>query len=270
VRIDQCYRVLGLSPGADLEEVKKAFRAQAFKVHPDLNPDDPLTSRRFQLVNQAYVILKGHLENAGPVRQGKSAPKAPPPSPGKVQTRGKPAGEPGRTSRSERGQQKQKGPSKAEDILKDILKDPFAKQVFEDIYSQIRKTVPKGKPKNETPPEKTAPPPETAPPAPQKKLRFQWGDKEMAVDLTQGFWHAAKSWMGKQLDEEQTVYLAGAAILPGAKVRLQIRQGLSGEPVHIDVTVPVGYMPGSPIRLKGLGRKVGGWRGDLYVRLLSK
>ncbi len=269
MRIDQCYRVLGLSPGADLEEVKKAFRAQAFKVHPDLNPDDPLTSRRFQLVNQAYVRLKAHLENAEPVRTEKPAPKTPPTSPDEAQTRGKPTRKPGRTSRSERD--KQKGPSKTEDIIKDILKDPFAKQVFEDIYNQIRNTVPKGKPKTETPPEETTPHPEAAPPAPapQKKLRFQWGDKEMAVDLTQGIWHAAKSWLGKQLDEEQTVYLAGAAILPGAKVRLQVRQGLSGEPVHIDVTVPIGYMPGSPIRLKGLGRKIGGWRGDLYVRLLS-
>ena len=92
----------------------------------------------------------------------------------------------------------------------------------------------------------------------------------MALDLTQGVWHAAKSWLARQLDEEQTVYLAGAAILPGAKVRLQVRQGLSGEPIHVDVTVPLGYTPGSPIRLKGLGRKIGGWRGDLYVRLLSK
>ena len=155
MRIDQCYRVLGLSPGADLEEVKKAFRAQAFKVHPDLNPNDPLTSRRFQLVNQAYVLLKAHLENAGPVRREEPAqtpPPSPSPPPGKTQAKGKPTGkftgEPGRTSRSERGKQKQKGPTKTEDILKDILKDPFAKQVFEDIYNQIRKTVPKGKAKD--------------------------------------------------------------------------------------------------------------------------
>ena len=38
---DDPYRVLGLKPGASEEEVKRAYRQQAKKYHPDKNPGDP-------------------------------------------------------------------------------------------------------------------------------------------------------------------------------------------------------------------------------------
>ena len=51
------WSVLGLEPGADAGSLKRAFRAQARRWHPDLNGNDPLAEERFKLVNEAYAVL---------------------------------------------------------------------------------------------------------------------------------------------------------------------------------------------------------------------
>jgi curved DNA-binding protein len=51
------WDVLGLRPGADAESLKRAFRQQARRWHPDLNGDDPQAEERFKLVNEAYAVL---------------------------------------------------------------------------------------------------------------------------------------------------------------------------------------------------------------------
>ena len=50
------WSVLGLEPGADASNLKRAFRAQARRWHPDLNGNDPLAEERFKLVNEAYAV----------------------------------------------------------------------------------------------------------------------------------------------------------------------------------------------------------------------
>ena len=52
------YRVLGLSPGASDEEVKKAYRKLAMKYHPDRNPGDEEAARKMQQINAAYDAIK--------------------------------------------------------------------------------------------------------------------------------------------------------------------------------------------------------------------
>ena len=51
------WQVLGLDPGADAAALKRAFRAQARRWHPDLNDNDPVAEERFKLVNEAYAVL---------------------------------------------------------------------------------------------------------------------------------------------------------------------------------------------------------------------
>jgi len=51
------YESLGLTKGATDEEIKRAFRQQAKKNHPDVNPGDKNAEARFKEVNEAYEIL---------------------------------------------------------------------------------------------------------------------------------------------------------------------------------------------------------------------
>ncbi|MEB3334377.1 MAG: DnaJ C-terminal domain-containing protein, partial [Cyanobacteriota bacterium] len=51
------WQVLGLEPGADPARLKRAFREQARRWHPDLNGNDPVAEERFKRVNEAYAVL---------------------------------------------------------------------------------------------------------------------------------------------------------------------------------------------------------------------
>ena len=56
--IDDPYKVLGVSPDASDEEIKRAYRNLAKKYHPDLNPGDQEAARKMQEVNAAYEQIK--------------------------------------------------------------------------------------------------------------------------------------------------------------------------------------------------------------------
>ena len=56
--IDDPYKVLGVSPDASDEEIKKAYRKLAKQYHPDLNPGDPVAAKKMQQVNAAYEQIK--------------------------------------------------------------------------------------------------------------------------------------------------------------------------------------------------------------------
>ena len=50
--------ILGLSYEFDDIELKKAFRREARKWHPDLNKNDIKAEDRFKLINEAYEFLR--------------------------------------------------------------------------------------------------------------------------------------------------------------------------------------------------------------------
>ena len=56
--IDDPYKVLGVSPNASDEEIKRAYRRLAKQYHPDLNPGDPVAAKKMQQVNAAYEQIK--------------------------------------------------------------------------------------------------------------------------------------------------------------------------------------------------------------------
>lgn len=51
------YDTLGVSKSATPEEIKKAYRKQALKFHPDKNPGDKSSEAKFKEVSEAYEVL---------------------------------------------------------------------------------------------------------------------------------------------------------------------------------------------------------------------
>ena len=56
--IDDPYKILGVSPDASDDEIKRAYRKLAKKYHPDLNPGDEVAAKKMQQVNAAYEQIK--------------------------------------------------------------------------------------------------------------------------------------------------------------------------------------------------------------------
>ncbi|MBW1917567.1 MAG: molecular chaperone DnaJ [Deltaproteobacteria bacterium] len=51
------YEVLGVNRDADADEIKRAYRRQALKYHPDRNPGDQQAEEKFKEAAEAYEVL---------------------------------------------------------------------------------------------------------------------------------------------------------------------------------------------------------------------
>ena len=67
------YDVLGVPKGASAEEIKKAYRSKAKKLHPDRNTDKPDAETAFKEAGEAYDVLKDAEKKAAYDRFGHAA-----------------------------------------------------------------------------------------------------------------------------------------------------------------------------------------------------
>ncbi len=271
----QALGVLGLAEGAKPEDFKRAYRRLAFALHPDLNPDNPNAGKDFQRLNEAYVLLSASVDAGAAGGRATAAGRANRAGRATAADEEREATEKARadarkayekargrfdanrsgTAGAARNAGPPHGPRPAEergftdreDVLRDLLRDPFARRVFEDIYSQIRRDAERnGKPR---------------PVRPYARAE----EPGLVGSMVEG----AQAWARRQIDEEQTVHFAGA-LIPGSRVRLQVSHGFLSKPQTIELTLPPEFEIGRPIRLKGLGKRIGKWRGDLYLKILAK
>ena len=165
------------------------------------------------------------------------------------------------------------------DVLRDLLTDPFARRVFEDIYSELnRQHQEEAPPQQEAPYQKEGPTfgqPKEKPTAEKRNVKLHksnlaWGTPKWNKDHSKGVTGMVKGWLRRQIDEEQTLALPSANLAPGKRIRLQIRQALSGELKTVEITLPPDFAVGKPIRLRGLGKRVGPWQGDLYLIITNE
>ncbi|MEQ9359123.1 DnaJ domain-containing protein [Coleofasciculus chthonoplastes] len=56
------YKILAVSPGATLEEIKQAYRRLVRQYHPDLHPDNSDATERFKVICEAYQVLSDEVK----------------------------------------------------------------------------------------------------------------------------------------------------------------------------------------------------------------
>jgi molecular chaperone DnaJ len=269
----QALAMLELADSANPDDVKRAYRRLAFALHPDLNPDKSDAAAKFQRVNEAYVFLgeamRPDSQGAGSARNGEAEATAR----ARADARKAYRKAQSRVNREDGGKAATGAANEArdlgrDDVLRDLLRDPFARRVFEDIYSQIRHETARNRAKPIRPAAGAGERRSAARPH-GPSVANPLGEAASAVGSAVGkAVDSVQNWARRQIDDEQTVYLPGAFLAPGARVRLQVSHGLSGRPQSIDITLPPEFQIGRPIRLKGLGRRLGAWKGDLYLRIL--
>ncbi|WP_319761180.1 DnaJ domain-containing protein [Maridesulfovibrio sp.] len=264
----QAQSILKVGHDASEEDIKRSFRKLAFSMHPDLNPS-PDAAKKFRELNEAYVFLKNVAGNTGSGKASTSRSYKKQKQDFKTKSDRKTAHEGASAYRAQQSKAKTETRSKTtsnaqqsryffqkeEDVLKDILNDPFARQVFEDIYSQISKDKPFQRP---------------SAPIKERKVNLNWGDKTASVDVSSGIGSGVKAWFKGQLDDEQTVHFPASALHPGRTVRITLQQGFRKKSKTLEITLPRDFVIGRPIRLKGQGRKLGPFKGDLYLRIMAK
>ncbi len=57
MKFQDYYQTLGITKSATADEIKKAYRKQARKYHPDKNPDDKTAEEKFKQLQEAYDVL---------------------------------------------------------------------------------------------------------------------------------------------------------------------------------------------------------------------
>ena len=254
------YAILGLSPEASEEEIRRTYRRLALEWHPDRNPDNPRAEERFKEISEAYAVLIDAAKR-------------------RAYDRARGAGEPTGFD-----------PSR-EDVFRDLFADPRASAIFEELARELSRSgvrvergdfertlfggrvVMSGRVVVVTPVSPARllwrlgraalrasqpPPPPPRPAFPQPK-----GLLGQAVQLGRRLLGLGGG-QAQGGDVAFPLRLTAAEAARGGRRQVTLRRAEGDDEVL--VTIPAGVRSGTRLRLRGKGRlRQGGGRGDAYL-----
>jgi DnaJ-class molecular chaperone len=260
------YEVLGVPRQASPDDIKKAYRALAKKLHPDLNPGDAKAATQFKEISAANDLLsdpdkrarfdRGEIDASGAEVRRRSTYRNYAESPGgaKYSTGGIDPEDIFEEFFSARSGRQRGFKARGADVAYELEID-----LIEAIKgAKKRLTLPDGRTLDVTIPPNTQD-------GQQLRLKGQGtgglgggpaGDAYIEIHLRP---HPFFKQDGANIRIELPVTLTEAAL--GGKITVPTIDG------PVSMTVPKGSNTGTTLRLKGKGMPLDGKRGDQYVRL---
>lgn len=263
------YQILGLTPGANEEEIRRTYRRLALRHHPDRNPGDAAAEERFKEIAEAYGVLMDPVKRSQYDRYRSTA------------SRQDAAGGFGYSQ---------------EEILRDIFSDPRFNQVFHDLFREFQRagyrfderflnqtffggrgrifgSIFIWEPFGPRDREQIRPQPGLRPAAerrPQGDPRLR--PPEWLKRLGQKVKHFLLGGPRElppgrpgDLDLSYDLTVSPAVAALGGKVEIVIPR--NGIRETLRVTIPASTRSGTRLRLRGKGRQSGSAAGDLYLTI---
>ena len=262
------YEVLGVRREASTDEIKKAYRQLAKKLHPDLNPGNAKAAAQFKDVSAAYDLLsdpekkarfdRGEIDASGAETRPRSSYRTYAESPGGAKYGG--GADPGDIFEDLFGRSRGWGRSTIKTRGADVSYELTVDFIDAAVGAKRRLTLPDGRTLDVTIPA-------GAEDGQQLRLKGQGtaglgggppGDAYIEIHVQD---HPLFKRRGADIHIGLPVTLTEA--VRGAKITVPTIDG------PVTMTVPKGSNTGTMLRLRGKGvpEKKGGPRGDQYVRL---